>query len=379
MKTRLALIIAFVTLLVSCSNSESNKNSGRIYTVKKEVFHKVLHFTGTIQPLRESALSSPVDAVVETMHAHYGQQVKKGDAVFTLNSSELQKQYNDTLTDYLKAKDNYTVAQAKFTGTQELWEAGLLSKNNFLGEQSSLATARVGLIQATRKLTEMLEKMDETNTSSLSALTIAEFDKIRQELAGKHNLIRLKAPSDGVLLYPPKSSGEEKAGKLNIGSTVKTGQVLALIGDLTGVSVEIDVPETDIDKIHTGMKATITGIALGQQVLNGELVAVNVQASNSANGTLPSFNAVVEVKNLNDDQRSWIKVGMSAAIEIVIDNDKQLLVPITAIKQERGNSVVKLKEENGSLRTHIVTTGAAQADKVVIASGLKPGDVVIYD
>ena len=60
-------------------------------------------------------------------------------------------------------------------------------------------TARVTLMQATRKLTEMLEKMDENNSQNLSALSLADFDKVRKILTSKHNLIRLKAPSDGVI------------------------------------------------------------------------------------------------------------------------------------------------------------------------------------
>ncbi|NSL17269.1 efflux RND transporter periplasmic adaptor subunit [Tatlockia micdadei] len=379
MRNRLIFIFALLSLLVGCGNhAEQKKNAAQTYVVKPEPVHKSLYFTGTIQPLHESALTSPMDAVVETLHYHYGQHVKKGDVVVTLNSNELQKQYNDTLTEYLKAKDNFTVAQSKFNGTQELWNAGLISKNNFLSEKSSLATAKVSLIQATRRLTEMLEKMDDGNAQNLSELNIAEFEKVRQALAGQHNLIHLKAPADGVLLYPPKS-GEENSGKLSVGSTVKAGQVLALIGDLTGVSVEIDIPEIDIDKIRPGMRAKVTGVALGNHVLKGELVAVNAQATTTPGGALPSFSAVVEVKALNELQRPWIKVGMSAEIEIAVDSNEQLLVPITAVRQEKGRSIVKIITKNGSPETRVVTTGAALADKVVVASGLKSGDVVAYD
>ncbi|OCH99510.1 hypothetical protein A8135_07475 [Legionella jamestowniensis] len=380
MKKKLLIIInlAVAMLLVACGHQESPKKTLQTYVVKPEPVHKTLFFTGTISPLHESAITSPMDAVVETMHYHYGQFVKKGDVVMTLNSSELQRQYNETLTDYLKAKDNYTIAKAKFTGTQELWDAGLLSKNNYISEKSSLATAQMTLMQATRKLTEMLEKMDDGSAKNLSSLTIAEFDKVRQALTTNHDLIRLKAPTAGVLLYPPKSS-DDKSGKLNVGAAVKASQVIALVGDLSGVSVEIDIPEVDIDKIHTGMPAAITGVALGKQVLQGEIVAVNAQATNGGNGALPSFSAVVEVKNLTETQRAWIKVGMSANIAIDIDSQNQLLVPITAIKQEKGNSTVKVKMSNGSTSTRIVSTGPAMADKVIIASGLKPGDVVAYD
>lgn len=379
---KLTISAIFALTLVSCGSQEKPKTSQSAaiqkFEVKPQPLHKTLHFTGTIQPLHESTLTSPMEAVVESMNFHYGQMVKKGDVVLTLNSNELQKQYNDTLTDYLKAKDNYTIAKAKFSGTQDLWKAGLLSKNNYLSEKSGMDTARVTLMQATRKLTEMLEKIDENNSQKLSTLSLSDFEKLRKVLTSRHNVIRLKAPSDGVMLYPPKAS-EDKATRITVGSSVKSGQVIALVGDLSGISVEIDVPEIDIDKIHPGMKASISGIAFGKHQLKGTLVAVNAQASNSSSGGLPSFTAVVEVSSLTREQQPWIKVGMSAAIEVNVESHDQLLVPIAAVKREKGNSVVTVQLANGSLEKRIITTGTAQANSVVVESGLKAGDVVVYE
>lgn len=372
-------ITSLILILVSCGGSDKTQTSSlKTYEVKPQPLHKILHFTGTVQPLRESSLTSPMEAVVETMNFHYGQIVKKGDIVLTLNSNELQKQYNDTLTDYLKAKDSYSIAKAKFVGTEELWNAGLISKNNYLSEKSGVDTARVTLMQSTRKLSEMLEKMDDKNTQSLSNLSLSDFDKVRKILTANHNLIHLKAPSDGIMLYPPKS-GEDKNNRVTVGSTIKSGQVIALIGDLKGISVEIDVPEIDIDKIRPGMDATISGVAFGKHQLKGKLVAVNAQASNTSNAGLPSFTAVVEVSSLTPEQQSWIKVGMSASIELNVESNNQLLVPIAAVKREKGNSIVQVQLAQGSIQKRIITTGTAQADTVVVESGLKSGDVVVYD
>ncbi|HAU1321662.1 TPA: HlyD family efflux transporter periplasmic adaptor subunit [Legionella pneumophila] len=372
-------IVSLILMLASCGGSDKPQTTSlKTYEVKPQPLHKTLHFTGTVQPLRESSLTSPMEAVVETMHFHYGQMVKKGEIVLTLNSNELQKQYNDTLTDYLKAKDSYSIAKAKFVGTEELWNAGLISKNNYLSEKSGLDTARVTLMQATRKLSEMLEKMDDKNTQNISNLSLADFDKVRKILTTNHNLIHLKAPSDGIMLYPPKS-GEDKNNRVTVGSTIKSGQVIALIGDLKGISVEIDVPEIDIDKIRPGMDATISGVAFGRHQLKGKLVAVNAQASNTSTGGLPSFTAVVEVNSLTPEQQSWIKVGMSASIELNVESNNQLLIPIAAVKREKGSSVVRVQLAKGKIQKRMITTGAAQADSVVVESGLKSGDVVVYD
>ena len=372
------IFVMIGTLLSACGNHEKQKADGlHHYEVKAQALHKNLHFTGTIQPLHESTISSPIESVVESMDFHYGQMVKKDEVILTLNSNELQKQFNDTLTDYLKAKDNYTTAKAKFAGTQDLWDSGLLAKNNYISEKSNMATVRVTLMQSTRKLTEMLDKLDEKNTKNLSALSLADFEKVKAILATKHNLIRLKAPGSGILLYPPKS-GEDKTARITVGSSIKSGQVIALIGDMSGISIEIEVPEIDITEIKTGMKAMISGIAFGKHPLKGTLVAVNAQASNTSNG-LPFFTAVVEVNTLTPEQRHAIKVGMSASIELSVNSGTQLLIPIAAIKREKGQSVVQVQSASGSVEKRTITTGAAQADSVVIETGLQEGDVVVYE
>ncbi len=373
---RTLILILIASLLASCSSPTPHKNKTlKTYTVQHMPLHKTLFFTGTLQPLHESTLTSPVDAIVETMHYHYGQPVKKGDIVFTLNSAALQQQYNDTLTEYLKAKDNFAMASARFTGTNDLWEAGLISKNNYLSEKSSLNTTGITLVQATRKLSELLEKMGNVNDDMLAQLTLSEFDKVRLALTSKHNLVHLPSSFNGVLLYPPKAT-DDTSGRLSAGSTVKAGQVLALIGDLTGVSVEINVSEVDITEIKTGMPAIVRGIALGKTPLNGQLVAINAQASNS-NGALPSFTAIVEVKKLNPIQQSLLKVGMSAAVELTIDSQDKLFIPIAAISHQDDKSIVHVLMPNGKKQVRHVITGPVHGDQVVIESGLAAGEIII--
>lgn len=372
------ILIVFSVCLLSCgSHNKPNKGSANTYEVKAMPLHKSLHFTGIVQPLKENAMTAPMEAVVETMNFHYGQRVKKNDLILTLNSTELQKQYNDILTEYLKAKDSYRIAKAKFSGTQDLWKAGLLAKNTFLSEKSGLDTSKVTLMESSRKLTELLKKMDEGSFQDLATLSLSDYKKISRAFASNHHLIHLKANSEGVLLYPPKS--EDKSALISTGSAVKSGQVLALIGDLSGISIAIDVPEIDIEKIHPGMAASISGVAFGTRQLKGKLTSVNAQASNSTNGGLPSFTAMVEVKSLTPEEQQWIKVGMSAAIELSVDTNNQLLIPITAVKREKGTNFVTIQLAQGNVEKRIITTGVSQSDSVVIETGLKAGDVVLYD
>ena len=373
------ILVAFILLctLTACGGKHP-KTFQKIYVIKPSPIHNTLYFTGTVQPLTESMLATPVEATVESMAHHYGQPVKKGDIVFTLNSSELQKQYHDTLTEFLKAKDSYTIARSKFRGTEDLWKAGLIAKNNYLSEKSSLNTAQVTSLQSERKLSEILDKMGDGTYQDLSRLSFADFEKVNQALSGSHTTIHLKSPSNGVLLYPPKSA-DNTSEHISVGSAVKTGQVLALIGDLTGIRVEIDVPEVDIDKIKPGMPATIRGIAFANEALKGTLTSVNAQASTGTTNALPSFTAIVEVQKLQENQKNEIKVGMSASIELSVDSTDKLLIPIAALTQQHGKSIVYVRTSKGATTPRTITTGAAYADKVVVLSGLKPEEVVVYE
>jgi HlyD family secretion protein len=364
-------------LLLACHPATSDKKTAiRTCAVERISVHKTLYFTGTLEPLHENALISTMGAVVDSMHYQYGQTIKKGAVVFTLNSAELQKQYNETLTEYLKAKDSYRIAQAKFTGTNDLWEAGLLSKNNYLSEKSNLNTTQITLMQATQKLSEMLEKAGSDHDEKLSALSFEEFDKVRSALTSQHNLIQLKAPNNGVLLYPPKVTNDS-SDRITVGSTIKAGQVLALMGDLTGVRVEIDVPEVDISEVKIGMPATIHGLAFSKETLTGTLTAINAQASKNSNSSLPSFTATVEVTSLTPAQQALIRVGMSASVELAIEKTNKLLIPIAAISQEQDKNTVKIQTKQGKIISRTVTTGAIQGDKIVIESGLSVHDVVV--
>mgnify|MGYP002133316715 CR=1 FL=1 len=345
--------------------------------VKNTQLHQSLFFSGIIQPIQETALTSPVEAVIESMPYDYGQKIPKNATVLTLNSVELEKQYNDTLTDYLKSKDNFGVVQARFHGTQELWDAGLISKNNYLSEQSSVSAARISLLQATKKLSEILQKTNPESNFDFSKLDITQFEKVQQVLNDHHNRITIQCPATGVLLYPPKASGDTDSIPIKVGSSVKAGQVIGIIGDIHGIHVDIDIPEIDINKIHEGMAAKITGAALGAEVLTGKIIRVNTQAIPGNTGKNPSFSATVAVEHLTASQRAVVRIGMSAEIELLFDKHQQIIIPIGAIHRDHDKTIVTIQKPDGSRESRPIITGIAQADTVVVVKGLKPGEVII--
>ncbi len=375
-KSNLLTISFFCLLLIACSEKKVTAKVAQTYVVKTATVHKALHFSGIIQPIKEYEITTPMTAVVKTVHYNYGQVVEKDKIVFTLTSMELQRQYHEKLTNYLKSKDRYSILRSKFHGTQSLWKEGLESRNNYLNEKSNLIIARISLIQDLRQLSDLIAKTEEGERRDLAKLSFTQFDEVRLALNSEHNIISLKSPHAGVLLYPP-SDNSAKA-RMNPGRTVKSNQVLGLIGDLNGIRIEISVPEIDISDVKIGMSAIIRGVAFGKQALQGSVVAINAQASANNDG-LPSFMAVIEVPKLSPEQQTWIKVGMSSEIELIIKNMDKILIPTAAIKSKAGQTWVTVKAPNGDIKPRSVITGTVDSDKVIIIAGLSVGDKVIYD
>lgn len=382
-----ALAILLITLGIVClaryQHHQQSSIQGKISTIEQTLVvrdstvHQSLFFSGIIQPIKETALTSPVEAIVESMPYDYGQKIPKNAIVLTLNSIELEKQYNDALTEYLKSKDNFGVVQARFHGTQELWDAGLISKNNYLSEQSSVSTARITLMQATKKLSELLKKTNPDASFDFSHLDITQFEKVQQVLNSHHNRITIQSYEAGVLLYPPKNTGDTDATPMKVGSSVKAGQVIGIIGDIRGIHVDIDIPEIDINKIHEGMSAKITGAALGHEILEGKIIRVNTQAIPGNNGKNPSFSATVAVQHLTPTQRTVVRIGMSAEIELFFDQQQQILIPISSVHRDHEKTMVIIQKPDGSRESRPIITGLAQADTVVVVHGLKSGEVIV--
>jgi HlyD family secretion protein len=377
-----AIIILFCIGISACgTNDKKTTILQKEFKVEKTTLKKTLFFTGTIEPIRQTPIIVKDNAVVEKIYTNYGQFVKKGEQLARVNSLSLRKDVNNALTSFLKAKDSFNVAKSKFIGTKKLWDAGLIAKNNYLSEKSSLATSEMTLIQEQDKLSHLVANRLKTGISleQLAKLRLDDIEKVKKILKVDFNLITLNAPISGVVLMPPKS-GNDSVSDITVGSQLKEGQVISLIGNMTGIAVNIKVPEVNIDKVKNGQKAIVKGIAFPKFPLHGNVIEVASQASTTAgaSGGFPLFEAKVEVPKLSVKQASLVKVGMSAHVEVDIESKSVLMIPIKAVFQESGLSKVKLKKDDGKIVTKAITTGESSVDKVVVESGLKQGDVIVY-
>ncbi|OGT55924.1 MAG: hypothetical protein A3F14_04645 [Gammaproteobacteria bacterium RIFCSPHIGHO2_12_FULL_43_28] len=372
---RIVLLILAMSLLQACSPSHEKKSERTIH-VESQVLIDTLFYSGTIQPLAATIISSPVDGVITGTFFQYGDDVNANQLIFTISSTKFLSDYKAALMQYVKAKSEFNNSQSQLAEADFLHHNELISDDDYKMRQANFYASRLAFVQAKDALSTLMQQL-EIKDIDLNKLSIADIDKITEAMRFKFDSeqLRIVTPAQGVILSASKN--EEETKKLAQGDSIKQGDVLALIGDMQGLSVRIRVNEITVNQLKRGQKVKVTGIAFPNDILQGEIKQVDRQGE-TANGGLPTFPVDIIVPHLTKAQRALIHVGMSAKVEIDISKPARTMIPVFAIVERSGQYYVNILDAK-TKKTHeaLVRTGETTPNAVEVLAGLQPGDTIV--
>ena len=372
---RILFLLTLCITLEACSREPTLPN-GHLETVRAETVANTLFYSGTIQPMATHVVTSPVDGAIINMPFQYGEMVKQDQTLFLISSAKFLADYKAALLQYVKAKSEFNNGQTQLKEAEFLHKNELISDDDYKMKQSTYYASQLGLLQA-RDAMELLLRQTDIKDVNLNTLTIADIDKITQamHLQKKSENIRITAPANGVVLSASKSEDDSK--KFFNGDAVKQGDVLAIIGNMTGLAVRVRVNELVVNQLKVGQKVKVTGIAFPEYILNGTIARVDHQGE-ASNGGLPTFTVQIVVAALTPEEQAKIHAGMSSQVEIDISESNQITVPIHALQEKAGKSYVQIyNRKKHKLEDILVRTGKTSQESVTILSGLKVGDRIV--
>jgi len=200
-----------------------------------------------------------------------------------------------------------------------------------------------------------------------------QLEKLRKQLKA----CVLTAPSPGQVVY--SSSTDEWARRnrpIEIGAEIRERQKIISIPDTTEMKVEIKVHETWVDKVEPGQDAEITIPAFPDKSFTGKVLK-KAPLAEQQHWFLSTDLKVYATDVGIDGTYDFIKTGMSAKVEIIIEQLRDVLsVPIQAVITQEEKKLCYVMTNNGPQKREVVT-GLFNADFVEIRSGLKEGEKVL--
>ena len=179
------------------------------------------------------------------------------------------------------------------------------------------------------------------------------------------------APAAGVVIYKRDWNGEKK----QIGQSAWRMEIIMQIPDLSTLRLEAMVEEANAGGVSPGQKARVRLDAFPEMQLKGKVVSVGtILRTKRWDTPIKVVDAVIEIERKGEK----LLPGMTATALIeVIRIPDVLLVPVKAVREKQGHTVVLVEGPNGRPEERPVQVGRRNSDAIEIKEGLKEGEKVL--
>ncbi len=392
--------------------------------------------SGEIKPKNYINLGANAQGPLTEIYVREGDRVRKGQPLAKIESVQAgadvdaqRAAINSALADAaaseanLKASaDNIATMQAgvdkanaeldrtklNMARAQQLYKDQLMAKQDFDQRQAEYDTAVAGVREAQTRLNQAKAQQAQSRqqlTSSQRRVAQMQAQLVRlQDLFQKYEVT---SPINGVVTNLPVRPGETVVPGIqnSAASTVMT------VADMSVITAEVKVDETDIVNIELGQPADITIDAIPNKTFKGHVTEIGGTAilrstgvaasqSTTSSSEAKDFKVVIAMDNPPDD----IRPGLSCTAKVTTATRHNVLsIPIQALTVRQRGDLEKpkpntvqaaapnpaaekaAKEElqgvfvvnNGRATFRQVKTGITGATDIEVLSGLKQGDQII--
>lgn len=333
---------------------------------------EVLTANGYVVARQRASVSTEVAGRLEALYVGEGSRVKQGDVLGVLRNRDQRTAVEAARAALASARAAHEEAKATrdqeeldLKRTAELLQRGLVSQSEF---DAADARAKVARARVDRT------KADVASAEAGLEVSQVELDKtfIRAPFAGA---ILRKEAEVGEIVSPIPSSGGLTRG------------AIVTMANLATLEVEVDVNEGYVARAREGMRAAITLDAYPGDRYSGRVRQIVPTADRSKATVLVkvSFDSLdarvlpemgVRVSFLADPEpaaRGGAAAGDSGAALAAV-----VLVPKAAVRDVNGRATVFVVE-NGRAVARGVAPRPAGPDRVAIAGGLAPDEMVVVE
>jgi HlyD family secretion protein len=344
-----------------------------VESIQKRDLEAIVSASGKIDPKKTVNISAQTMGRVTRLAVKEGDRVTAGQFLLQIDPvnaeaavrrdiaavAGAQTSLEQSKVGLQSARANLAVARQNLKRQQELWAAGLTTR-----EMLERAQADVEVWESDLKAREQEIKTRETQLNQQEAGLSSSRHTLTQ--------VRFDAPFDGIVTRRNIEEGEN----VMVGTMNNAGTVLLTVADMSVIEAEVEVDETDIPFVQIGQLANIEIDAIPDRQFKGRVTEIGnspIQTTGSGTTrTATNFKVTVTIEG----QIPEVRPGFTCTAEITTATKKQVVsVPIQSLTvrellyDAQGNIVHDKRPPRSGFRF-----GAPQAPVAAVPSELKPGE-----
>src|SRR5580700_2247604 len=374
-------VVVLLAIIVGITVSQSGKNVATVQTgkVQRQDLATVVSASGEIKPKTYVNVGANAYGKITHLYVKEGDLVKKGQllaqidnvqsaADLNANQAAVQGAETDAIAadaglktaqaDTVRAQADYDRNKLDWDRAQNLYKDGLISKSDFDSRKNAWSTADAGLTQAQARVAQANAQNDSADKHVAQAK--ANLTRVTDVL----QKTTYTAPYDGVVTNLPVREGESVV----IGIQNALGSTLMTIADMSVITAEVKVDETDIVNVHLGQPAEIAIDAIPKKIFHGAVSEIGDNAIVRSSGVATSqqstaseeakdFKVVVTINDPPEDLRP----GLSTTAKITTAfRSGAMTIPIQAVSFR---TKAQLEQEKAGPRSVHAAAPAKDASK----------------
>ena len=424
-KIAIAVVVVVVLgAIVAVTATQGSRAAATVQTGKvvREDLSSVVSASGEIKPKTYVNIGSLGFGKIVKLYVHEGEEVHKGQQLALLDNvqsaadvASMKAQLEGARADAVaadaaiktnqanldRAQASFVQAKLDFQRAEGLFGQQLIAKQDYDAKRAAYESADAAVAQAKAQLAQSKAQQDS------STLRIRQFQASLTHASDVLSKTEYSAPYDGIVTNLPVREGETVV----MGIQNAPGSTLMTVADMSVITAEVMVDETDVVNVKIGQPAEVTIDAMPKKVFHGTVTDIgdNAMVRSTGVSTSQSTTGSQEAKDFKvvvtlTDPPKNLRPGLSTTAKITTSSkSKVLTIPIQALTvRQRGElqpkttgkgvqaaapplDEKKAKEEvqgvfvvrNKKAEFVPVDTGITGTTDIEVLSGLKEGDEII--
>ena len=307
--------------------------------------------TGTVSPRDEVLIKPQISGIVSEVLKQAGESVKIGDIIATIQVVPESSNLSAAESKVSVARISLNQMQAEYNRQRLLFSKGVIA-----GEEMEKSEADYQ--KALEELSNAKDNLDIIKTGV--SKTTAKFSNTQ-----------IKSTIDGTILDVPVKVGNSviQANTFNEGTTIAS---VANMNDMIFIG---KVDETDVGKIHAGMKINLTIGAIDSKKFEAVLEYVAPKGEEENGAVLFEIKAAANLGGIKD-----VRAGYSSNAEIVLARAQNVLtIPESSVSFSNDSAYVYILRDGNKEQIFdktYIQTGLSNGIDIEVKSGLNEGEKI---